>query len=290
MTINIRSLQARPSLFRDQVLLQTDSVQVQFGKVEEDWQYVDFAALDAGWMKCVGMPVEEPVLSRAWLERPRGHSKTTDIALSACWALFASKRPLRGVCAAVDKDQARLLLDAVARLLRDNPWLSKILELTAHKVVNKFTKASLEVISADTASSWGLLLDFVVMDECCHWSKRDLFDSLMSSAAKRDSCMVLCISNAGFLDSWAWDVREVVRTDPDWHFSRLDGPQASWISEAKLAEQRRLLPSTAYARLWLNEWSNNRVLSAGVQNLFEGRGGGGDEGARGGRHRARRLG
>ncbi|MHB8974953.1 MAG: hypothetical protein ACYC4N_31380, partial [Pirellulaceae bacterium] len=33
--------------------------------------------------------------------------------------------------------------------------------------------------------------------------------------------------------------------------------------------------------------SEQRVLSAGVQNLFEGRGGGGDEGARGGRHRAR---
>jgi phage terminase large subunit-like protein len=43
--------------------------------------------------------------------------------------------------------------------------------------------------------------------------------------------------------------------DESWHFSRLDGPQASWMTEKRLAEQRRMLPAIAYRRLWLNEWS-----------------------------------
>jgi hypothetical protein len=89
-----------------------------------------------------------------------------------------------------------------------------------------------------------------------HWAKRDLFDSLLSSAAKRSHCLLLCILNAGFSQSWQWPLREAVRQDPGWFFHALDGPQASWISEATLAEQRRLLPAIAYARLWLNQWGS----------------------------------
>jgi hypothetical protein len=67
---------------------------------------------------------------------------------------------------------------------------------------------------------------------------------------------MVVISNAGFADSWQWGVREAARTDPAWIFSRLDGPVASWITPARLAEQARMLPAVAYARLWLNQWSS----------------------------------
>ena len=78
----------------------------------------------------------------------------------------------------------------------------------------------------------------------------------MSSVAKRKDCMMLCISNAGFVDSWQWQLRERVRQDPDWYFNALAGPQASWISEKILDEQRRLLPNIAFERLWNNVWSS----------------------------------
>ena len=104
---------------------------------------------------------------------------------------------------------------------------------------------------------YGLTPDFAVVDEVTHWRSRDLWDALLSSAAKRSTCMFVVISNAGFLDDWTWQTRELIRTDPAWYFSRLDGPVASWITPENLAEQRRLLPPTAYARLWLNEWSSD---------------------------------
>jgi hypothetical protein len=44
--------------------------------------------------------------------------------VSAAWVLFASRRKLDGVACAADKDQAALILDAIDRLLRLNPWLS----------------------------------------------------------------------------------------------------------------------------------------------------------------------
>ena len=49
-------------------------------------------------------------------------------------------------------------------------------------------------------------------------------------------------------------MRETCRTDPHWHFSRLDGPCARWISPAALDEQRRLLLPREFSRLWLNQW------------------------------------
>ena len=175
----------------------------------------------------------------------------------ASWVLFASRRQLFGVAAAGDQDQARLLRDAVRRLVDCNPWLRTILDVQANRIVNSRTGSALQIISSDAPTSYGLTPDFAVVDEVTHWRSRDLWDALLSSAAKRSTCMFVVISNAGFLDDWTWQTRELIRTDPAWYFSRLDGPVASWITPENLAEQRRLLPPTAYARLWLNEWSSD---------------------------------
>jgi phage terminase large subunit-like protein len=172
------------------------------------------------------------------------------------WALFASRRRLSGIGAAGDQDQARLLRDAISRLLYLNPWLHKLLEVQNYRVVNPRTDSTLEIISSDAPTSYGLTPDFCICDEVVHWKKRDLWDSLLSSSAKRASCMLVCISNAGLSDDWTWQLREAVRNDPKWYFSRLEGPVASWITKDRLEEQERLLPSIAYRRLWLNEWTS----------------------------------
>ncbi len=69
--------------------------------------------------------------------------------------------------------------------------------------------------------------------------------------------MLVTISNAGFNQGvgWQWRTRESCRTAKNWFFSRQDGPTASWITEDRLAEQRALLPPSAYQRLWLNVWT-----------------------------------
>ena len=129
-------------------------------------------------------------------------------------------------------------------LVRLNPWLSAILEVQAHAVVNVAKGhpgegGTLTIEASDVASSYGILPDVIIADELCHWAgDGSLWHSLISSAAKRSNCLLVVISNAGFSDSWQWTVREAVRTDPDWIFSRLEGPQASWLSPARLAELR----------------------------------------------------
>jgi phage terminase large subunit-like protein len=234
--------------------MDADGTPRRLGDMLDDWQAADFSALDAGWRRAAGQAAAGGY-SRAWLERPRGHSKTADIAVMVTWALFASRRTLKGVAAAGDADQAGLLRDAIESLRRLNPWLREIIDVQRERVVNRHTGSELAILTSDAPTSYGLTPDFIVCDEVTHWRDRALWDSLISAAAKRANCLVVVITNAGFGDSWAWEVREAVRQDPGWHFSRLAGPVASWITAERLAEQRRLLPAIAYRRLWGNEWT-----------------------------------
>ena len=252
--LSLGKLQADPSAFRDALLIDADDGPVRLSSVVDPWQRKDFEAIDPALQRVVGRDVE--AVQRAYLERGRGCSKTTDISVSASWLLFASRRKLSGVCCAADKDQAALIRNAIDSLLRLNPWLASILTVQQGKIVNKHTGSELTILSSDTASSYGLLIDFAIVDELTHWTKRDLWDSIFSAAAKRRHCLLLVIANAGFKDSWQWQLREAIRHDPAWYFHRLDGPVASWITDDRLEEQKRLLPPKVFSRLWLNEWAD----------------------------------
>jgi len=263
---------ADPAAFRADLIVDVDGVPRCFGDVMDPWQRQDFAALDPALMRCNGSS-DAPARMRAYLERGRGHSKTTDLAVTGCWALAFARRPITGYCFAADKDQARLLRDAMHTIVRLNPWLADILSVEAHSVSNiadgwPGEGGTLNIEASDVGSSYGILPDLIIADELVHWQGDGaLWHSLISSAAKRSNCLLVVISNAGFIDSWQWTVREAVRQDatatrtdgssPDgaWIFSRLDGPQASWMTPPRLAEQRRMLPPVAYARLWENQWS-----------------------------------
>jgi phage terminase large subunit-like protein len=257
LAARLRAYARDPAAFRADLRIDTGAGEpVRFGDVAETWQRADFTALDHAWRRLAGHRVDAPV-TRAYLERGRGHSKTSDLAVMVTWALAFSPRRLTGVAGAADLDQSRLLRDAIDRLIDANPWLRQLLDVQRYAVENPRTKSRLEILSADAASSYGHLVDFVVCDELCHWPRPDLWYSLFSASAKTAGCVLCIISNAGTGagTSWQWHVREGARTGPGWHFHSLDGPQASWISPQTLAEQRRMLPAVAFARLWLNRWS-----------------------------------
>src|SRR5690606_4163596 len=265
-----------PEAFRRIAVLHADDER-PLVETLQPWQLKDIAAMDAGWMKLAGRAkasrrgesasprresgdgarVEDPavprltsgarltearpvVCRRAYIERARGHSKTFDMAIQIAWILLAAKDPVRGMVAAADRDQARLIHEAVQKLARQNPWLCRHLHFVENEVRNKRTGSTLEVLSSDVSSSWGALPDFVICDELCHWSSPELWQSLISAAAKKPDCLVIVLSNAGIGRSWQWDIREHARRQPHWYFSSLPGPQAPWIDDDQLAEQKAL--------------------------------------------------
>src|SRR5204863_7041010 len=90
-----------PATFRKLLAIDADRKSLEGGLLE--WQRSDFAALDSSWQRLVG-PSGRPASSyrRAYIERPRGHSKTTDTAVQLAWVLFAATHPINGLVAAAD--------------------------------------------------------------------------------------------------------------------------------------------------------------------------------------------
>lgn len=255
-----RASERHPAAFR--WWLRCGDPPVRWGARLTPWQERDFAALDDAWRLLAGRlstadlggNSSTPVLRRAYLERPRGHSKTTDMAIQVAWILQNARGKVRGLAAAADQDQARLLHAAVADLIRGNAALCPDLTVQQNRIQHRRTGSRLDVISSDVNSSWGQLPDFIICDELCHWPRADLWYSLCSSAAKKPRCVLAVLTNAGVGAGWQWAVRETARTSAEWYFASLSGPQAPWISAGSLAEQRRLLPPSVYARLWENVW------------------------------------
>lgn len=256
---------ADPAAFRSALLIDTDAGPRPLAQCLDPWQRKDFEALDPGWRRVAGLPPDSRrIYGRGYLERARGHSKTSDLAVMATWVLFAATRKIKGVAAAADADQAKLLRDAIEQLVSLNPWLSQFLEVQTRKVISNRTGSVLEIISSDANSSYGLLVDFIIADELTVWpasgekaSGERLWNSLLSAAPKRKQCLLLVISNAGFGmgTSWQWKVREFCRQSDAWYFHRLNGTVASWISQEHLVEQRAMLPPTAYNRVWGSVWA-----------------------------------
>ncbi|MCA9076060.1 MAG: terminase [Planctomycetaceae bacterium] len=235
-----------------------------FQKFMQPWQERDFAALDLAWCSLAkrssagsGDSPSRVPYRRSYIERPRGHSKTSDMAMQIAWILLAAKEPVTGLAAAADRDQANLIYRAIRRLAELNPDQCDQLVFVQHLVRNSLTGSQLEVISSDVRSSWGALPDFVVCDELCHWERPDLWYSLLSSAAKKPTCVLSVLTNAGVGRGWQWDVREHAKENDAWYFSSLDGPHAPWITDEWLTEQRALLPAPVFERLWLNEWQHS---------------------------------
>src|SRR5262249_29615734 len=156
----LREFAADPAAFRVNLLIDADGRLAPFRP--DAWQDADFRALDAGWRRVVGQSVHGGY-SRGYLERPRGHSKTHDIAVMAVWALAFSPRRLAGYAAAADRDQARLIALAVEKIICANVWL-EVLECQQWKVVNRRTGSTLEILSSDAPTSYGLTPDFIAID------------------------------------------------------------------------------------------------------------------------------
>lgn len=251
----LAKLKTDPAAFRESILVDCSGRSIELSKVLDPWQREDFEALDNGWKRIAGLHSGD-CTARAYLERPRGHSKTTDLAVQALWVLFASERKISGVAAAAAREQAQELREQADIILRLNPWLAEEIVAQKFAVTNVRTGSSLRILSSDGDTTMGKTPDFVIVDELTHWKNRKLWDSIFSAVAKRPNCVLVVIANAGFGQgtSWQWETREACRNHADWHFHRLDGPQASWLTEKSLAEQRSILTPLAYRRLWLNQW------------------------------------
>lgn len=268
--MNQQETMESPEAFRRRLLIDAMGELRPLEDSMDDWQREDYQAADQGWLR-MATGIGSGKL-RYYFERPKGHDKTTGQAHMVGWAMHVCNKPLEGVCAASTQDQARRLRDAIDKMVRRNPWLEESLCVNNYEVVNRRTGSKLTIITSDAGSNQGWNPDFVIVDELTVWKKRDLWDALLSAAAKKAHCILIVIGNAGYGmgHSWQWKLREYCREHPDiWHFRRLEGVVASWITEAQLRDQEGLLLGTEFQRVWLNQWVEESGESLSAEDIRE---------------------
>jgi phage terminase large subunit-like protein len=193
-----------------------------------------------------------------YLTRPRGASKTTDLA-AVCIAALLEQLPAasRSYAFAVDRDQAALLGDAIAGLVARTDGLGGALQIDTYRVTATRSGARLDVMAADDAGAWGLRPHFVVVDEFAQWptthKPQRLWHAIASAVPKVADCRLIILTTAGDPAHFAHDVLVQAQASPRWRVHEVRGP-CPWIDPGALEEQKAMLPGSEYARLHLNRW------------------------------------
>jgi len=135
---------------------------------------------------------------------PRKNAKSTLAAGIAAYQLIVDRSDPEPqiICAAGDRDQARLVFNMAKRMIQANPNLDALCTIHKNQITNNETGGIFRVVSADAGASHGLNPSTVIVDEY-HVHKNDaLFTALTTGSAMRNEPLIIVISTAGFdLDS-----------------------------------------------------------------------------------------
>lgn len=228
----------------------------RWADLRETWQGDLVRPMIPAIEAAAGMRPNFDGVRRFWRTLPRGHDKTGLIARICNWCLEFAPQQMQIVAAAVDRDQARLLRDAIDRERELNPWLTEV-------KVNRYDAhgpgGDLEILSNDVGSSSGQKADLIVMDELTWWKNRDLFDVLLAGLTKRQQAVIVVITNAGIVGSWQHDVLKTAQRSPFWDV--LETPvgvrPASWINQAEVDADRMMMTRGTAARSYDNLWTDS---------------------------------
>lgn len=115
------------------------------------------------------------------------------------------------------------------------------------------------VLPADGASAYGLRPSLLVADEFAQWpdtpNTRTLWEAALSSLSKTAAARLVILTTAGSPEHPSWKLLGQAREAPErWRLNEVPGP-TPWLDPGVLAEQRRLLLPSQYARLHLNRWT-----------------------------------
>jgi hypothetical protein len=246
-----RELFASPRLFREHLRIPAVRGPCLFRDCMAEFQARDFADADASLVALANGA--QPPCGRFWWERTKGASKDSDAAVSLLWLLAFSRRALDCQVGAADQDQADELRKAAKGIWRLNPWLHDLIVIQNWTLRNPRTDAACTIISADVAGSHSARPDLLILNELSHVTKEEFAKNLLDNASKVPLGLVLVATNAGFVPSWQFDLREMARTSPRWRFSSYTRP-APWLDAEEVAEAKRRNSTNRFLRLWQGEW------------------------------------
>lgn len=242
-----------PAVFQETLIVPSCRGPQRFGDIMADFQRERFASINPALLAVA--KGETPPIGRHFWEATKGASKDSDLAVCLLWLLAFTRRPLVCQVGAADADQADELRKAGKAILRLNGWLGEAVTIQAWQIVSARTESTCAIIPADVTGSHGARPDVLVLNELSHVSKREFAENLLDNAAKVPNGLAVIATNAGHLDTWQWEWRELARASDRWHFHQRSEP-APWLNPAEIDEARRRNPPARFNRLWGGVWAS----------------------------------
>lgn len=215
------------------------------------------------------------------------HNSEIAAALAIYFLLFDGERGAEVYSAAADKEQASLVFNVAAQMIRNDPELDAQCEIidSQKRIVHRKSGSFYRAISAEAFSKHGFNASAVIYDELHAAPDRELWDVLSTSQGARRQPIMLAISTAGYdrhsilgeLYQHAKRVLEQPDLDPTFLPIIYEAPrEADWTSEKvwhaanpalgdfrSLEEMRQMaaraqqIPAleNTFRRLYLNQWT-----------------------------------
>lgn len=205
-----------------------------------------------------------------FLTRPRGGSKSTDVAGYVLVSLL-TQAPADSVSHiyAVDAEQAGLVLNKL-RGLAERSGLSPLLDFSAREARVKANGARVRVEPADAPSAYGHTPYIVVLDEAAAWPEtenyRTLRRAVFSGMTKRPDARLIVMTSAGAPGHSAAGLLARARVSEFWRVSEMPGP-LPWLSPRALEAAKETLSRVEYERDILNRWTAGDEMLTDPKNL-----------------------
>lgn len=132
---------------------------------------------------------------------PRKNGKTElAAALAIYFLLFDGEKGAEVYSAAADRDQAALVFNVAAQMIRNDPELSGQVEIidSQKRIVHRKSGSFYRAISAEAYSKHGFNASAVIYDELHAAQNRELWDVLSTSQGARLQPIMMAISTAGY--------------------------------------------------------------------------------------------
>jgi phage terminase large subunit-like protein len=228
------------------------------------------------------------VYRQVLLMLPRKNGKTElCAALAIYFLLFDGELGGEVYSAAADRDQAALVFNVAAQMIRQDPDLDRACDIvdSQKRIVHRKSGSFYRAISAEAYSKHGFNASVIIYDELHAAPSRELWDVLATSQGARSQPMLIAISTAGYdRHSILWElyahgvkVKENPAIDPTFLPIIYEAPvDADWTSERvwrkanpalgdfRSLEEMRIACTRAqeipaqentFRRLYLNQWT-----------------------------------
>jgi len=239
------------------------------------WQFNDVIAPLYGWQR----PDGTRRYRRAHVEIPKKNGKSSLCSVLSLYHLVADGEPGAVVAAAaVDREQAGLVFDASATMVRTSPDLSAAIDIIDSRktIVHPASGSKFFALSADVGSKEGLNISALILDELHRW-RGDMFTTLHYAGAARRAPLAIAITTAGIYDETriGWQQHEYARQVLDGTFTdlaffayiRTADSSLDWTAPATWAAANPSIGVTVTTEE-LSEQCAAAQYSVGLENAF----------------------